>query len=434
MFRYILAIVFILICTSVAWFALGTTIEARTWHSDDRLRPGVASVWGAPQEQWPPTASYIHLNRREVEYTTDGHAMKRVETSPETIYLPLESTRIDVSLALEHRQKGLLWYSTYVVDFAGAYSFHNYTEEQQVVTYTLRFPAEQAIYDGLVMEAGGQPLAITSNKEGATATVTIPPQSAVLLRVAYRSHGLESWRYRLAADVGQARDFTLHARTNFKQIDFPLNTLSPTTKSETPAGWDLTWRYTNLISGFQVGVTMPEKLQPGPLAGEISYFAPVSLLLFFFLIFIITTLRSIELHPMNYFFLAAAFFSFHLLLAYLVDHIGIHLAFLICSVVSVFLVVSYLRLVVGPRFALIEAGGAQFAYLVLFSYAFFWQGYTGLAITAGCIVTLFLIMQMTARIRWAERFARRPVPVTAMPGIFPGGPGPSGTAPQYPRT
>ena len=121
--------------------------------------------------------------------------------------------------------------------------------------------------------------------------------------------------------------------------------------------------------------------------------------------FIITTMRNIDLHPMNYFFLATAFFAFHLLLAYLVDLVSIHLAFLLCSAVSVFLVVSYLRLVVGPRFALVEAGGAQFIYLVLFSYAFFWRGFTGLAITIGCIVTLFLVMQMTARIRWSERFA-----------------------------
>ena len=63
-------------------------------------------------------------------------------------------------------------------------------------------------------------------------------------------------------------------------------------------------------------MTMPQKLQPGPLAGEMSYAAPVSLFFFFFLMFIITTLRNIDLHPMNYFFLATAFFAFHLLLAY----------------------------------------------------------------------------------------------------------------------
>src|SRR6202043_1623367 len=125
------------------------------------------------------------------------------------------------------------------------------------------------------------------------------------------------------------------------------------------------WRYSNLVSGFQIGMTMSSKPQPGPLAGEISYAAPVSLFFFFFLMFIITTMRGIELHPMNYFFLAAAFFAFHLLLAYLVDHVSIHAAFAISSVVSVFLVVSYLRLVIGMRFATREAAITQFVYLVL---------------------------------------------------------------------
>jgi len=141
---------------------------------------------------------------------------------------------------------------------------------------------------------------------------------------------------------------------------------------------------------------------------NIRDFAPVSLFFFFFLMFILTTLRGIELHPMNYFFLAAAFFAFHLLLAYLVDHISIHLAMVIASLVSITLVVSYLRLVVGPRFAVIEAGGAQLIYLVLFSYAFFWKGFTGLSITILSIATLFVVMQATGRIRWSEKLASPP--------------------------
>jgi len=121
----------------------------------------------------------------------------------------------------------------------------------------------------------------------------------------------------------------------------------------------------------------------------------------------LTTLRGIDLHPMNYFFLAAAFFAFHLLLAYSVDHISIHAAMAICSITSVFLVVSYLRLVAGIRFAALEAGVAQLIYLVLFSYAFFWKGFTGLAVTVISIITLFIVMQATGRIRWADKFARR---------------------------
>jgi hypothetical protein len=74
---------------------------------------------------------------------------------------------------------------------------------------------------------------------------------------------------------------------------------------------------------------------------------------------------------------------------------------------SIGLVISYLRLVVGIRFAAVEAGIAQFVYLVLFSYAFFFKGLTGLAITIGSILTLFVVMQMTGRIRWSEKFASR---------------------------
>ena len=230
----------------------------------------------------------------------------------------------------------------------------------------------------------------------------------MVFRVSYRSRGLESWRYSFGKDVQQAQDFELKLHTNFQEIDFPLNTLSPVREERAKDGWDLVWRYRNLISGFQIGMTMPQRLQPGPLAGEISTFAPVSLLLFFFVLFILTTLRKVDLHPMNYFFLAAAFFSFHLLLAYSVDHVSIQLAFVLSSIVSVGLVVSYLRVVVGPRFAVTEAGLAQFVYLVLFSFSFFLKGFTGLAITIGCIVTLFVAMQATAGVRWEKQFAAQP--------------------------
>jgi hypothetical protein len=65
-------------------------------------------------------------------------------------------------------------------------------------------------------------------------------------------------------------------------------------------------------------------------------------------------------------------------------------------------VVSYLRVVVNARFAWREAALSQFVYLVLFSYAFFFKGFTGLAITIGAIVSLFAAMQMTARVPWGR--------------------------------
>src|SRR6267143_1989643 len=422
MFKRIAAIAFIFLCTTVAWAVLGTTIFQRTYSSDSSSGVRVASTWGAPQNQLPPVAAYDEMVPKK-EVTTENGQKKEVVTQEKvTTILPLESSHLDVDLNLEHRQKGLLWYSTYKVGFDGSYLFRNPSDKDQTISFTLNFPTAQAIYDDLVFTVDDVPITLKNEKNSASGTARMAAGKTATLKVGYKSQGLNDWHYSFGnapvgntgdesqyragtANVAQVRDFSLKMTTNFKDIDFPENTLSPTEKTETANGWALNWNYKHLVSGYQIAMPMPEKLQPGPLAGRISFFAPVSLFFFFFLMLIITTLRGIELHPMNYFFLAAAFFSFHLLLAYLVDHVSIHLAFGISAAVSVFLVVSYLRLVVGLHFASREAAVAQFVYLVMFSYAFFLKGFTGLAITIGSVATLFVAMQVTGRIRWADNFS-----------------------------
>jgi inner membrane protein involved in colicin E2 resistance len=406
MIKRIAAIAFIFLCTAFAWAILGATIFQRTYDSGNASDSRVESTWGAPQDQAPPVASFEELVPKKEVTTENGRKIEMVTQEKVTTTLPLEASHINADLNLEHRQKGLLWYSTYKVAFGGAYSFRNTSDKDQNVVFRLDFPTAQAMYDDLVFTVDDSPVALTNAKNSASGVVRIKAGNTAMLRVGYKSQGLNDWRYHFGtSEVAQVREFSLKMTTNFKDIDFPDNTLSPTKKTETPNGWILDWNYQNLVSGYQIAMTMPEHLQPGPLAGRISFFAPVSLFFFFFLMLIITTMRGIELHPMNYFFLAAAFFSFHLLLAYLVDHVSIHLAFVISSAVSIFLVVSYLRLVVGVRFAAREAALAQFIYLVAFSYAFFLKGFTGLAITIGSISTLFVVMQATGRIRWKEKFA-----------------------------
>ncbi len=409
MTKRIIAIGFIFVCASVAWAILSGTIFTRTYSSDAVSEDRVVSTWGAPQDQPPPTASFTELVSKSIETTVNGK--KTVTTTKESITTPLalESSAIDVALDLEHRQKGLLWYSTYKVAFGGVYGFRNTSDKEQKVDFILKFPTAQAMYDDLTFTVDGVAVPVRNQDNASMGSLKVAAGKTAQLAVGYRSQGLNEWRYSFGSqDVTQVKDFNLKMKTNFKDIDFPDNTLSPSEKSETADGWDLHWSYKNLLSGYQIAMVMPEKLQPGPLAGRISLFAPVSLFFFFFLMLIITTLRGIELHPMNYFFLAAAFFSFHLLLAYLVDHVSIRVAFITSSAVSIFLVISYLRLVVGMHFASREAALAQFVYLVMFSYAFFLKGFTGLAITLGSVVTLFVVMQVTGRIRWAEKFSLKP--------------------------
>ena len=268
---------------------LGATIFSRTYASRSELRGRVVSNWGTPQRQAPPTASYERVFSKKVERVERGKNVLRTEQERVVTELPLLTSRVDVRLDLEHRRKGLLWYSTYKVAFAGAYTFRNTSGRDEQVTFSLDFPAARAIYDDLSFRVDGVPLAVRNRKSAAKATTRVPAGKTVVLQVGYRSQGLDTWRYSFGGEVAQVRDFRLKMFTNFKDIDFPPDTLSPSEKRQAATGWELTWAYKNLVSGLQIGMTMPEKLQPGPLAGRISFFAPVSLFFFFFLLFIITT-------------------------------------------------------------------------------------------------------------------------------------------------
>ena len=404
MLKRIAAITFIFSCTTFGWGVLGSTIYYRSSAPVQTLRDSVSNTWGVAQEQKPPTASYTERVERLVKTTEDGKTVERLTEQDVAVMLPLERSDIDVDLQLEHRQKGLLWFSTYTVAFKGMYRFRNTTGRERSVDFNFPYPANQATYDGLVLMINGVLVPDVNSSGSVNGSKMMGPGETADITVGYRSQGLDRWTYNFQGQPAHIRDFNLNMTTNFAAIDFPENTLSPLKREPTSNGWKLNWNYSSLVTSYAIAMEMPRRLQPGPLAGQISYFAPVSLFFFFFLMFIITTVQNIDLHPMNYFFLATAFFAFHLLLAYLVDHVSVHTSFVICSLVSVFLVVSYLRLVVNMRFALVEAAGTQFVFLVLFSYAFFFQGFTGLAITIGAIITLFVVMQVTGRVNWGERF------------------------------
>jgi hypothetical protein len=162
---------------------------------------------------------------------------------------------------------------------------------------------------------------------------------------------------------------------------------------------------------------MPSVANPGPVASRMSFFAPVSLLFFFAVLILIGMVWEVKLHPMNYFFLAAGCFAFQLLFAYLVDLIPLSLAFVISAAVSLALVSGYLLAAAGRRFARVAAL-AQFAFIVLFSYSFFFDGLTGLTITIGAIITLALLMIATARVNWADKF-RSPTTIHTVPPPIP---------------
>jgi inner membrane protein involved in colicin E2 resistance len=406
------AIAFILVVATIAWFLLGGSVTARSGEFDSRLASEVAQLWGGPHRQTAP-AVFVERPRQVTEtvqqQTASGQPVKSevTRTVVELDAVPLESSDVGADLRLEHRQKGLLWYDTYTVGFKARYTVRNPDEVERTFVARLQFPSKNTLYDEFSMRLNGvHTPALTDLSKGAEVKTSVRPGETAVLEVTYVSRGLDEWRYALGeSGVSQVRGLTLAVTTDFDDVDFPVGTMSPTTRTRTERGWRLEWRFASLVTGQAIGVDLPEKTNPGPLAARITFFAPVSLLFFVTVLVILGILHGDSLHPMNYAFLSAAFFAFHLLLAYLVDHVQIHAAFAISAVTSVALVVTYLRLVANTRFALVRAGLAQLVFLVFFSYAFFFEGFTGLTVTIGSIVTLFILMQATARVNWSDAFS-----------------------------
>lgn len=405
MSKQIGAMFVIFICTTLAWIILGNVTTFRTQTQDTKLSGAVGILWGKPQSQCAPDVYYITTQEKKV--TTYSGEEKIVETKIDTTRHPINisGSDINVNISLEHRKKGLLWYSTYKVNFNAKYAITNTYDKEHNFYFDYWFPTAEGVYDNFYFKVDGEKIDELKPVSGMLSKVlSFKPQQKRIIEINYNSQGMDEWWYLFGSNVSHIQNFNLIINTDFNKIDFPENSISPTNKEKTQNGWKLTWQYTDLISGIQIGLKMPQKVNPGPFVSRVTFFAPISLFLFLFLMFIITTIKKIKIHPMNYFFICAAFFSFHLLLAYLADHIDIHLALIISSIASIFLVISYMRLVVGLKFAFLETGVSQLVYLVFFSYTFFLEGYTGLAITILCIVTLFVVMQLTGKIDWSKQF------------------------------
>jgi hypothetical protein len=420
--KYFVAVAFVWIGCTIAWVLLGSTLVYRSGTISGELEREVDGLWGPPLDQQSPRATYAETRKVKEKITTHDLQGKPVESEIEKEVeerkpIPFTASTIAAKLELEHRQKGLLWFPTYTVAFQAAYELHNDTAQARTVDVTFplgngtyngdRTIVDNVVYDGFaVTRADGTGETFDVSGGGAHWLTRLEPGERRTWNVSYRSRGHKEWRYRLTdSGTGRVEHFTLDVTTNFSDVNFPAGTLSPSRHAATGGGWSGQWRFDSLISSAPIGIELPQKLNPGPLASKMTFFAPVGLLFFFFVVAVLSAGTKQPLHPMHYFFLGCSFFAFHLLFAYMVDHFRIGPSFAISAAVALGLVVTYVRLFRNVGTTLAVFALPELVYLVFFSYTFFWEGYTGLAIAVLAVLTLFVIMQITGKVRWDEAFS-----------------------------
>ena len=379
---------------TLAWFVLGATLYERSQAASSRMGGEVRKVWG-------PGLAQPHLTLLADSASGSGDAEVMLPTS----------SKVDARITYDPKKRGLLWHRTYDVEFNARYEITNTAAAARNVRIQMALPAKNTSYDNFAFQLGEGGATDIAPRDGMVETVSLIPAGATVpLTVRYNARGLDRWSYTFLQG-SRVKNFSLTMTTNFDGVSYPVGATSPTREDPIAKGegMDLAWTYTDTIDARDVALDMPSLLNAGPVIARITFFAPVSLVLFFGVLVVTGMMRGINLHPMVYAFLAAGFFTFHLMLAYLGDQMPLHAAFLIAAAISLIMVSGYLHAVAGRSISIIAAV-AQFAYMVLFSYSFFFDGLTGLTLTITAVTTLALLMLSTARVNWEEVFKSASVP------------------------
>ena len=397
----------------MAWTVLGSSLVARTRTVRRPARARSAAAMGRAPPPGRPQRVDSASGRRDRNRGNQGagRARRSKEVSKPVLRpvpVALESTRATVDLDLEHRRKGLLWYATYAVAFKGTYTFRNPDAEAREIHVRFPLPAQDALFDDFVFTVDGRRPSVPAgdvSKEmtaaanaapGAPSRSTCSTDRAASARGPTRSPRSASRRCATSTSRSAPTSATSTSRAG---------TVSPSEKSSTPRrlGTDVGLRQPDLRPGDRHGAA--RQAEPGSLRGarhvlracvaavlpgrdgdggnDVGTVAPPDALL-------VHRRRVLRVPP------AAGLPGRPRHGACRVRHGRRRQPRAWSSATC-----EWSPACAAPCWS---PALPRLVFLVLFSYAFFFEGFTGLAITVGAIVTLFVLMQMTARVSWDEVF------------------------------
>ena len=383
--KRLFAIILIFLIACAGWGALGSATWLRSDYFSDIMEEKTENLYGSPINQHAPEFS-----------SSNGQ------------YIVTSTNAVDVKLEQDYRKKGLFWQSLFKCKFEGKWEITNNTDSEDTILFNFKFPNPKGTYSDIIYKINDEKINEYSLANGLVTDVKVKPNEKVSFSVTYITGGFDTFLYH-PNQSGRLHNLNLNITTDFDR-DFPDNTHSPDVKLPELDEYNgetlkSSWIANDLITKQPMGVRLPEKLNPGPLASRITFFGPVCLVFFFVLIAVIDIVRKVGIHPMHYLFVSAGFFAFHLLFSYFVDQINIQISFWLAAVTSVLLVILYLKAALNENFPWIIAAIGQICFLVLFSYSFFLKGTTGLTVAIGSVLTLAIVMKVTAKIDWEEIFA-----------------------------
>lgn len=369
----------------LGWLVLAERLEKRTHKATHYQLQSVKEIWGGNLAQPMPSVRYKRFG-------SDVSTLSKGE---------IHASDISVTLEVDYRKKGLVYYTGYNAEFVGKYTIQNPENENIYLSFIFPYPTRQGegvLQNVKLLVNGEEDIEDTEYQPNLTLwTGLLAPSDSLVITVQYDGRGLNQFTYGFEPSK-QINNFTMKVDVQgAKNLDYAKSTMPPTEPlQETPQGKILVWKLDKALTQLNIGVILPDKLNIEAQLFLMMYRAPA-----FFFLFLVSLLAIIHLagEKPNFISVAVtsiAYFLFYPLFAYLVIYLGVIFAFIISFGSIGLLILNYMRILYGLKIGL-TIMMAYIFYLGITSIATLLPTYTGLILTIEGVVLMGVIMQILSQ-------------------------------------
>ncbi len=396
---------FIFIATIGCWSFAARMMARNVGRMVLEKKDVVTSNWGGSLNQTAPSLK-IKSNYQVRKPVTEEDQLKSDEESSSYILpsqqkltsnIKILSSKIDAKLNMDHRRKGLTYFPTYVTNFNAQYIIENQNEEEVEATMNFPLPGKNSLVWNVGITSQGSEEGATITSHELSWSGTLQPQEQKTIEVVYAARGLDQFTYALANTKG-LQDFELNVDvTGAEKVDFPEGALSPSVTEEKDHGWNLTWKFNQVLTSPEITVKLFAKRNISQDVARLFWFAPILLTAVYASIWGLNQLENKSIKVFDWGLIGALYIMFYPLLAYLVSVVdqlnvfqGLAISAATISIISLYLY-HYLY---NVKFTLTKGVLLQIIFLGFFPIALLMPQLTGLMAVIGAIFILTVIVQL----------------------------------------
>jgi len=369
----------------IGWMILANRLEVRTYNAMYKQLNLVKQIWGGNLAQPMPSVRYKRFG-------SDVSSLSKGE---------INAADVSVTLKMDYRKKGLVYYTGYNAKFIGKYTIKNPEDEKIYLSFIFPYPTQQGegvLQNVKLLVNGKEDTKDTEYQPNLSLwTGLLDPLDTLEMTVEYDGRGLNQFSYGFEPGK-QINNFNMKLDVQgAKALDYAESTMPPTqSPTETPEGKVLSWHLDKALTQLNIGVILPDKLNIEKQLYLMTYRAPAFFILFLISLIFIMRLFGKSLNFLQIAITSIAYFLFYPLFAYLLIYLGVIYSFLISFAIIGLMIFNYIRILHSFKMALTVAIAYIF-YLGITSLAALLPTYTGLILTVEGVILMGIIMQVLSQ-------------------------------------